>query len=153
MGSLLSDIEKSYNNGEKLAYNILYDDYVFYHNVFSGTYVSKGKDSPYYCIWDLKFGINFNFGAYQSQRINGSSKGGYILKHWYDKEKDAYVIPSWVKFKVNYGASRKHPENNHTYIKVYRNTGDYKKVIFEDGLTESIKRFDTCIVEIIEYYF
>ena len=149
MGSLLTNIDNSMKTGDKETYKWLYNNHKFYLSIFSHCDVSRGKEYPYFHIWDAKLPIDIRFDAYLPKMRY--SMGGYIIKHWYNEEKDAYVIPSWVQFKVNYNGSRKHPERNHVLLYVDTRNFMYKKVIFENGLTETIKQFDNCIVEIVEW--
>ena len=142
---ILTDINDTIKQSDKESYKWLYNNHNFYSYIFSHCDVARGKEYPYFRVWDAKHPIMIQFNAYPVH-----STCGYIIKHWYNEEKDVYVIPSWVQFKVNYNGSRKHPETNHILLYADTHNFMYKKVIFEDGLTETIKQFDNCIVEIVE---
>lgn len=146
---ILTDIDSSIKKSDKELYNVLYNDHVFYALIFgySRAIPAKGKDHPYLMITDARTPIDIDFNAYQAHDKYGHNKG-YIIKHWYNEEKDAYVIPSWINIKVNNPNPNK---LNHIIIYVDRDSCFYKRVIFEDGLNESIKQFENCLVEIVEW--
>lgn len=149
---ILTDIENTLNTSDKATYKVLYEKHLRYLPLFSDCYVSVGKNYPYFHIWDASHPIYIRFDSYHNRPYDCVNvKCPYMIYDWYNKEKDAYVIPSWVNFKVNYGASRKHPETNRVLLKVNTRSEFYKKVIFEDGINDSTKQFENCKIEIVEY--
>lgn len=144
---ILTDINDTIKETDKELYKWLYNNHKFYSHIFGNCEVVHGKEYPYFMITDSRTPLDIDFNAYQAYNKYGHNTG-YIIKHWYNAEKDAYVIPSWINIKVNNPNPNK---LNHIIIYVDRNSWLYKRVIFEDGLNESIKQFENCLVEIVEW--
>ena len=117
---ILTDINDTIKQSDKESYKWLYNNHNFYSYIFSHCDVARGKEYPYFRVWDAKHPIMIQFNAYPVY-----STCGYIIKHWYNEEKDVYVAAvSELLFE------------NVAYILI-----DYGVYANEEG-TEFIKNFE-----------